>query len=100
MATAFSSRDQIVEAAPISDNARANLELEQLEEVFEIGRCEAWVKSNGYSRVCLQFPDHLLHEAPPVARALQQRLGQFRMCSSSETQLLELVVWMRLLPPT
>jgi len=76
MATAFSSRDQIVEAAPISDNARPNLEQEQLEEVFEIGRCEAWVKTNGYSRVCLQFPDHLLHEAPPVARALQQRLGQ------------------------
>ena len=26
--------------------------------------------------MCLQFPDHLLHEAAPVARALQQRLGQ------------------------
>ena len=50
MATAFSSRDQIVEAGPILDNARPNLEQEQLEEVFEIGRCEAWVKTNGYSR--------------------------------------------------
>jgi len=76
MATAFSSPDQIVEAAPIADNAQPNLEQEQLEEVFEIGRCEAWVKTNGYSRVCLQFPDHLLHEAAPVARELQQRLGQ------------------------
>ena len=26
--------------------------------------------------MCLQFPDHLLHEAAPVARELQQRLGQ------------------------
>ena len=50
MATAFSSRDQIVEAAPIADNAQTNLERDQLEEVFEIGRCEAWVKTNGYSR--------------------------------------------------
>ena len=50
MATAFSSQDQIVEAGPILDNARPNLEQEQLEEVFEIGRCEAWVKTNGYSR--------------------------------------------------
>ena len=50
MATAFSSRDQIVEAAPIADNARPNLDQGQLEEVFEIGRCEAWVKTNGYSR--------------------------------------------------
>ena len=51
MATAFSSPDQIVEAAPIADNAQSNLEQEQLEEVFEIGRCEAWVKTNGYSRL-------------------------------------------------
>ena len=84
--------------------------------------------------MCLQFPDHLLHEAAPVARALQQRLGQvfsasvakkfqdvnandddkeisaqdvlqiimmmikrsqLRMFSFSETQHLELAVWMR-----
>ena len=50
MATAFSSGDQIVAAGPIVDNARTNLEQGQLEEVFEIGRCEAWVKTNGYSR--------------------------------------------------
>ena len=50
MATAFSSPDQIVEATPIVDNARPNLEPGQLEEVFEIERCEAWVKTNGYSR--------------------------------------------------
>ena len=29
-----------------------------------------------YPRVCLQFPDHLLQEAPPVARLLQERLQQ------------------------
>ena len=28
------------------------------------------------ARVCLQFPDHLLQEAPPVARLLQERLQQ------------------------
>ena len=67
MATAFSSRDQIVEAAPISDNARANLELEQLEEVFEIGRCEAWVKSNGYSRYGLfLLSDNMYYVIPKL----------------------------------
>jgi len=100
MATAFSSPDQIVQVDPRVDNAQPNLDLEQLEEVFEIERCQTWVNENGYSRVCLQFPDHLLHEAAPVARALQQRLGQLRMFSFSETQHLELAVWMRLLQPT
>jgi len=76
MATAFSSPDQIVQVAPGVDNAQPNLDPEQLEEVFEIERCQTWVNENDYSRVCLQFPDHLLHEAAPVARALQQRLGQ------------------------
>ena len=50
MATAFSSPDQIVQVAPGVDNAQPNLDLEQLEEVFEIERCQTWVNENGYSR--------------------------------------------------
>ena len=50
MATAFSSPDQIVQLDPRVDNAQPNLDLEQLEEVFEIQTCQTWVNENGYSR--------------------------------------------------
>ena len=55
MATAFSSPDQIVQVDPGVDNAQPNLDLEQLEEVFEIERCQTWVNENGYSRWGIAF---------------------------------------------
>ncbi len=42
---------------------------------FEFDRIEAFVKKHGATVLALQFPAHLLGEAPAVATALAARLG-------------------------
>ncbi|RZC34690.1 diphthamide biosynthesis protein 2 [Asbolus verrucosus] len=45
-----------------------------LDEVYEIGRCLEWVRSNDFKKVCLQFPDHLLADSCEVALRLERGL--------------------------
>ena len=48
---------------------------EELAEVYETDRSVQWIQSGGFSRVSLQFPDYLLHQAPAVTAVLKERLG-------------------------
>jgi diphthamide biosynthesis protein 2 len=42
---------------------------------YELDRCAEWAKKNGLCKICLQFPDALLHESVEVALCLGKRLG-------------------------
>jgi diphthamide biosynthesis protein 2 len=45
----------------------------QLDTVYELDATAAWVRAGGYTRVALQMPDELLHDAVAVAAALVRR---------------------------
>ncbi|XP_060533166.1 2-(3-amino-3-carboxypropyl)histidine synthase subunit 2 [Cylas formicarius] len=49
---------------------------ELLEDVYEIKKCADWIRLNGFQKVCLQFPDHMLADSSEVAFRLQDVLGQ------------------------
>ncbi|KAK3263261.1 hypothetical protein CYMTET_27924 [Cymbomonas tetramitiformis] len=49
----------------------ASQETSSLGERYEIARTVDFVCSRGYTRVALQFPDHLLGEAASVAQAVE-----------------------------
>ncbi|XP_068223479.1 2-(3-amino-3-carboxypropyl)histidine synthase subunit 2 isoform X2 [Palaemon carinicauda] len=65
-----------------SDALERTLDAEVLRETdnhevcYELSRCVTWIKAGGFKKVCLQFPDELLADAPAVARALTIRLSQ------------------------
>ncbi len=44
--------------------------------VFELDRCEQWIRQKQLQKVALQFPDSLLARAPAVAAVLEERLEQ------------------------
>jgi len=72
----FSSSDTIHQHTPLTQRHTQTVDPALIQEVFEVDRCHHWVTQGGYTRVCLQFPDYLLHEAPGVANLLQKKLGQ------------------------
>jgi diphthamide biosynthesis enzyme Dph1/Dph2-like protein len=43
-------------------------------EVWELKATCAYIIRNGYTRITMQFPDDMLHDAPLVADALQSEL--------------------------
>ncbi|XP_064105248.1 2-(3-amino-3-carboxypropyl)histidine synthase subunit 2-like [Macrobrachium nipponense] len=51
-------------------------ETDNHEVCYELSRCVAWIKTGGFKKVCLQFPDELLADASTVARTLTLRLSQ------------------------
>lgn len=84
------SLEKDVETKAISQNS-----IKKIHEIYEIDRCETWIKTNNYRRVnsqicdnlnfhyrfllfqvCLQFPDHLLPDSVEVAFTLQEALHQ------------------------
>eukprot|EP00088_Acartia_fossae_P006701 TRINITY_DN1308_c0_g1_i2.p1 TRINITY_DN1308_c0_g1~~TRINITY_DN1308_c0_g1_i2.p1 ORF type:complete len:496 (+),score=65.14 TRINITY_DN1308_c0_g1_i2:61-1488(+) len=56
--------------------AVAEMDNEDIESVFELDRCEGWIKEKDLQRVALQFPDYLLKNAPAVAKGLGTRLSR------------------------
>jgi hypothetical protein len=49
-----------------------------LDDVYELGATAAWVTAGGHTRVALQMPDELLHDAVAVAAALTRRCNARR----------------------
>ncbi|CAG9770189.1 unnamed protein product [Ceutorhynchus assimilis] len=47
-----------------------------IEEVYDIAKCVGWIRENGFQKVCLQFPDHLLPDSSEIALRLQNILGE------------------------
>lgn len=48
---------------------------DNLRNVYQLNRCDEWIKSHKLSKVCLQFPDNLLCDAADVVLNLQQSSG-------------------------
>jgi len=55
---------------------------------YELRRCETWISTNGYQKVCLQFPDDILSDAPVVAQYLRLNTaaGIFVLADTSYTR--------------
>ena len=47
----------------------------EIHQYYEIDRIAASIRDQNYTRVALQFPDDLLHEAPIVLKFLQSQLS-------------------------
>lgn len=61
---------------------------DDLNNRFEIDDTVHYVRSRGYSRVALQFPDSLLHLSSKVAGVLQSKLGQHTQASATAAALI------------
>ncbi|CAH1389721.1 unnamed protein product [Nezara viridula] len=46
-----------------------------LKDRFEIQKCVDWIKTNNYSKVCLQFPDTFLSESVDVALHIEEQIS-------------------------
>ena len=50
----------------------------EINKVFEVDRCVAWIKEHDLNNVTLQFPDKLLQYAPIVATQMDASLTSQR----------------------
>ena len=48
---------------------------DEIEAVYELERCRAWIQHESLTKVALQFPDHLLPDSALVIARLQARVG-------------------------
>ncbi|CAN8101000.1 unnamed protein product [Discula destructiva] len=62
---------------------------EQLHEIYEVERTARECREGGYTRIALQFPDHMLGDAPRLVALLQQELHQ----TSEETLPTQQKIW-------
>ena len=79
MSVAMSSSDgpELAEAAADLAASRVTLTPEaEIEAVYEVPRCEAWIQEKSLTKVALQFPDHLLPDSVVVTSVLQARVGE------------------------
>ena len=74
MSVSMSSRDQPELTRGQECLAQEVIAEEDIAEVYELERCVDWIRSSGYKRVALQFPDYLLSQAPIVCDCLRARL--------------------------
>ncbi|KAA1470859.1 diphthamide biosynthesis protein [Dentipellis sp. KUC8613] len=77
--TAFASSGEDAIARPISLDeeevqSTTNLSPKEFLEHYEIDRTAEAIRSSGFKRIALQFPDELLHDAVPIFRRLRERL--------------------------
>ncbi|KAI9149115.1 2-(3-amino-3-carboxypropyl)histidine synthase subunit 2 [Paramyrothecium foliicola] len=67
--------DQFLDAVPLSD-VKSTLSEDALRSTYEIDRTVAEIREGKWSRIGLQFPDHMLVDAPRVVEALEISLAQ------------------------
>lgn len=48
---------------------------DEIEAVYKVERCRAWIQHKSLTKVALQFPDHLLPDSAIVTARLQARVG-------------------------
>ena len=79
MSVAMSSRDgpELVDtsAADIMTPGVTITPDHEIEAVYEVERCRAWIQQKSLAKVALQFPDHLLPDSALVTARLQARVG-------------------------
>jgi diphthamide biosynthesis protein 2 len=60
---------------PVTETSSARYTKEELWDVYEITRTVREVRDAGWRRVALQFPDHMLRDAPRVVEALEGEIA-------------------------
>jgi len=74
MSIALSSDDRSVIERRIVDNV-TDIEVDKINDVFEVERCVDWIRENDLQNVTLQFPDELLSFSAKVALQIEFKIG-------------------------
>ncbi|KAK2608571.1 Diphthamide biosynthesis protein 2 [Conoideocrella luteorostrata] len=67
--------DNIIEVPAAESILKSTLSDEELRSTFEIARTAKEILEGGWKRIALQFPDHMLVDAPRVVQALEVELS-------------------------
>ncbi len=74
MSIALSSDDRSVIERRIVDNV-TDIDVDKINDVFEVERCVDWIRENDLQNVTLQFPDELLSFSVKVALQIEIKIG-------------------------
>ena len=74
MSIALSSDDRSVIERQIADDV-TDIEVDKIDDVFEVERCVNWIRENDLQNVTLQFPDELLSFSAKVALDIENKIG-------------------------
>ncbi|KAL7796768.1 putative diphthamide synthesis domain-containing protein [Trichoderma ceciliae] len=74
-APVLSTPDEHILEVPAQTETKSTLSHDALRTTYEISRTAAEIIAGGWKRVALQFPDHMLVDAPRVVEVLKQDLG-------------------------
>ncbi|KAL6876925.1 putative diphthamide synthesis domain-containing protein [Trichoderma novae-zelandiae] len=83
-APVLSTPDDHLFAAAAQTETKSTLSHDALRTTYEIPRTAAEIRQGGWKRVALQFPDHMLVDAPRVAETLKQELENTSTGGSAE----------------
>lgn len=81
----LSTPDDHILEAPAEAAPRSTLSDDALRTTYEIARTAAEVRDGGWTRIALQFPDHMLVDAPRVVESLQRELHERRLHILADT---------------
>lgn len=91
-APVLSTPDDHILEVPAQTETKSTLSHDALRTTYEIPRTAAEVREGGWKRVALQFPDHMLVDAPRVVEVLEQELEStegaakdWRVCILADT---------------
>ncbi|KAH0530163.1 hypothetical protein TsFJ059_004823 [Trichoderma semiorbis] len=73
-APVLSTPDDNLFATTEQSETKSTLSLDALRTTYEIARTATEIRQGGWKRVALQFPDHMLVDAPRVVEVLKQEL--------------------------
>ncbi|PSN40491.1 2-(3-amino-3-carboxypropyl)histidine synthase subunit 2 [Blattella germanica] len=71
----FSSNERTTLERTVDIKRKCHSISSDIDFYYEIDRCEKWIREHGICKICLQFPDDLLHCSVEVALRLEKRLG-------------------------
>ncbi|KAK4071644.1 uncharacterized protein Triagg1_5882 [Trichoderma aggressivum f. europaeum] len=93
-APVLSTPDDNLFATTQQSETKSTLSLDALKTTYEIARTATEIRQGGWKRVALQFPDHMLVDAPRVVEVLKQELEttsteegakEWRICILADT---------------
>lgn len=73
-APVLSTPDDHILEVPANAEAKSSLSDDALATTYEISRTAAEIRAGGWPRIALQFPDHMLVDAPRIVEALNTEL--------------------------
>ncbi|XP_028129062.1 2-(3-amino-3-carboxypropyl)histidine synthase subunit 2 [Diabrotica virgifera virgifera] len=76
MTSFYSNEENSLEKVVVSNHPLIETKADDIDEVYEIKRCAEWIQSNGFKKVCLQFPDYLLQDASEVVLKLESIVNE------------------------